>query len=82
MSRSVEDETTVNESHSITVPSVVREEIGIEPGDKLRWRVHEDGRLEVEVVSQRRGAFAELDPVELDEETDAAEDHDAVAGEY
>lgn len=79
---SVEDETTVNDSYSITVPSSVRNEAGIEAGDKLRWRVEEDGSLSVEVVKQRYGAFSELDPIDTDDETNAAEDHDLVAGNY
>jgi antitoxin PrlF len=82
MSRGVEDETTVNESYSVTVPASVRERVDIEAGDRLRWAVDEDGTVTVEVVEQERGAFAELDPVELDEKTDASEDHDRVAGEY
>lgn len=79
---SVEDETTVNDSYSITVPAAVRERAGIEAGDKLRWRVDEHGDLSVEVVKQRYGAFSELDPIETDTETNAADDHDTIAGEY
>lgn len=82
MSNTVEDDTTVNESYSVTVPASVREEAGLEAGDRLRWRVDEDGRLDVEVVKRRRGAFAALDPVDLGEATDAAADHDELAGEY
>lgn len=81
MSHRVEDETTVNDSHSITVPAEVRRQAGIEPGDKLRWRVSEDGTLSVDVVNQRYGAFSELEPVDVGEETNAAEDHDLVAGD-
>lgn len=47
---SVEDETTVNDSYSITVPSSVRTVAGIEASDKLRWRVTNEGDLSVEVV--------------------------------
>lgn len=82
MSRSVEDETTVNESYSITVPASVREEAGIEAGDRLRWHVDDTGNLSVEVVQQCEGSFASLEPIELDEETNAAEDHDEVAGSF
>jgi len=78
----VEDETTVNDSYSITVPSSVRNEVGIEAGDTLRWRVEKDRSLSVELVKQRYGAFSELDPIDTDEETNAAEDHDLVAGNY
>lgn len=81
MSRRVEDETTVNESYSVTVPAAVRRAAGIDAGDKVRWTVDEDGELSVEVVEQQYGAFSELDPIDVGEETDAATDHDFVAGE-
>jgi antitoxin PrlF len=82
MSNEVEDETTVNESFSVTVPAAVRRAAGVEAGDKLRWSVDEDGSLSVELVKQRYGAFSDLDPVDIGESTDAAEDHDFVTGEY
>lgn len=82
MSNTVEDDTTVNESYSVTVPASVREEAGLEAGDRLRWRVDEEGGLHVEVVKRRQGAFAGLDPVDVDEATDAATDHDELASEY
>lgn len=82
MSERVEDETTVNESYSVTVPAAVRRAAGVEPGDKLRWTVDEEGALSVSVISQRSGAFSELEPVDIGESTDAAEDHDIVIGEY
>ncbi|MFC7018175.1 MULTISPECIES: AbrB/MazE/SpoVT family DNA-binding domain-containing protein [Haloarcula] len=81
MSHEVEDETTVNESYSVTVPAAVRREAGVEAGDKIRWRV-DDGTLSVELVKQHYGAFSGLDPVDIGEPTDAAEDHDLVAGDY
>jgi antitoxin PrlF len=82
MSNEVEDETTVNESFSVTVPAAVRRAAGVEAGDKLRWSVDEDGSLSVELVKQRYGAFSDLDPIDIGESTDAAEDHDFVTGEY
>lgn len=81
MSQHVEDETTVNDSYSVTVPAAVRKEAGIEAGDKLRWRVDEEGNLSVEIVKERYGAFSELEPIDVGEETDAAADHDLVAGD-
>lgn len=82
MSERVEDETTVNDSYSVTVPATVRREAGIEAGDKLRWTVDDDGTVSVEVVNQRYGAFSALDPVDTGEETHAAEDHDHVVREH
>lgn len=78
---SAEDETTVNESGSVTVPAQVRRALGIEPGDKLRWRVDEDDTLSVELVDERYGAFADLDPVDVGTETDVAADHDVASTE-
>ncbi|MFC6768569.1 AbrB/MazE/SpoVT family DNA-binding domain-containing protein [Natrinema soli] len=66
--------------HSVTVPAAVRRELDIESGDKIRWRVTEDGTLSVEVVTQRYGAFSKFDPVGIGYETDAANDHDLIAG--
>ena len=82
MSYDVEDETTVNESYSVTVPATVRRAAGVEAGDKLRWAVDADGSLSVSVIKQRSGAFSELEPVDIGETTDAADDHDLIAGEY
>lgn len=81
MAQRAEDETTVNESYSVTVPAAVRREADIDAGDKLRWRVDEDGTLSVEVIKQRYGALSDLDPVDVGERTDAAEDHDLVVGD-
>lgn len=79
MSSQVEDETTVNDSFSVTVPSAVREEVGIEPGDKIQWAVDDSGGVSVEVVKERYGAFSELEPVDIGEETDVVADHDTAA---
>jgi antitoxin PrlF len=81
MSHEVEDETTVNESYSVTVPAAVRREAGVEAGDKIRWYVDEDGGLSIELVKQHYGAFSRLDPVDVGDPTDAAADHDLVAGD-
>lgn len=82
MSQDIEDETTVNSSYAVTVPASVRREAGVEAGDKIRWSVDEDGSLSVELVKQQYGAFSELEPVDIGEPTDAAADHDLVAGDY
>jgi len=82
MTREIEGETTVNESYSVTVPAAIREKAGVDAGDKLRWRVDEDGSLSVALVKQQYGAFSKLEPVDIGESTDAAEDHDLIAGGY
>ena len=82
MAPEIEGETTVNESYSVTVPAAVRQEAGVDAGDKLRWHVDEDGSLSVELVKQQYGAFSKLDPVDIGESTDSADDLALLAGEY
>lgn len=75
------DETTVNDRYAVTIPSSVRERLGIGPGDRVRWRVTEDGDLSVEVISEQYGAFDDFEPYDMGE-TDAVEDHDTAAVDY
>lgn len=82
MSREVEDETTVTENYSVTVPPAMRREAGVEAGDTFRWHVDEDGTLSVELVPQQYGAFSKLDPVDVGEPTDVTDDHDLGTGDY
>lgn len=81
MSPETEDETTVNESYSVPVPAAIRREAAVEAGDTLRWRVTEDETLSVELIKQHYGAFSELTPVDTGEPTNAADDHDLIAGD-
>jgi bifunctional DNA-binding transcriptional regulator/antitoxin component of YhaV-PrlF toxin-antitoxin module len=73
---------SVNESYSITVPAAVRREAGVEAGDKIRWYVDEDGALSIKLVKQHYDALSQLEPVDIGEPTDAANDHDLVARDY
>jgi bifunctional DNA-binding transcriptional regulator/antitoxin component of YhaV-PrlF toxin-antitoxin module len=82
MSHEVEDETTVNESYSVTVPAAVRREADVQSGDKIRWYVDEDGALSVELVKEQYGVFSRLEPVDIGDSTDAATDHDLIAGDH
>jgi len=68
------DETTVTDHYAVTVPAVIRERLDVEPGDKLRWSLSDEGALSVEVVKQRRGVFDDFEPADLGE-THAAEEH-------
>lgn len=79
MPERVEDETTVNDSYSVTVPAAVRRQAGIEAGDKLRWTVDEGGNLSVEIVKQRVGVFEDFEPAPMD--GDGATAHDLTGGE-
>lgn len=74
------DETTVNDHYAVTVPAPIRNRLDIEPGDKVRWTVTDDGELEIDVVKQSRGVLEGFEPVDMGE-THAAEDHDIGAVE-
>lgn len=69
------EQTKVNERGMVTIPADLRRRLDIEPGDKLRWGVTEDGELTVAVVRQRYGAFAD-DDVKADLGGDGLETHD------
>jgi AbrB family looped-hinge helix DNA binding protein len=69
------DETAVSDRYAVTIPSSVRERLGIGPGDRVRWRVTEEEELAVEVVREREGAFDDFEPFDIGE-TNAAADHD------
>lgn len=61
------------------LPLDAPEQFDLDDGETLRWTRSEDGEWTVERVEQRYGAFSDLEPIELDEETNAAEDHDEIA---
>lgn len=37
------DESTITENYAATIPAAVREQLDVQPGDKLRWTATEDG---------------------------------------
>lgn len=59
------EETTVSDRGMVTIPASLRQRLDIEPGDKLRWHVDEEGSLEVAVVKQQYGAFDDFEPVPM-----------------
>jgi antitoxin PrlF len=74
------EETKVSERGMVTIPASLRRRLDIEPGDKLRWDVDEDGNLSVEIVRQRYGAF-EDDDLKAPMGGDALETHDLAGHE-
>jgi bifunctional DNA-binding transcriptional regulator/antitoxin component of YhaV-PrlF toxin-antitoxin module len=76
MSTETEHESEVSGTDA-TIPDEIREALDIEDGDHLRWRVAEDGTLEVEVVRHRTGTFTDFEPFDGDRATDAATEHDS-----
>jgi hypothetical protein len=67
------------ESDGATPPLDAPEQFDLGGDETLRWTVSDDGEWTVERVEQRYGAFSELDPVDVGEATNAAEDHDEIA---
>jgi SpoVT / AbrB like domain. len=59
------DETTVTDSGCVTIPVEIRQQLGIESGDLLRWKTVDDRTLSVEVVTQEYGAFDDFEPVSI-----------------
>lgn len=79
MSQRAEDETTVNDSYSVTVPASIREQADIESGDKIRWTVDDDGTVSIEIVKQRVGVFDDFEPASMG--GDGATAHDKTGAE-
>lgn len=59
------------------IPAHVRRELGIEDGDRLRWRFTESGRLVVEVVHSHERTFAGFDGYAGGPGGDVVRDHDS-----
>lgn len=59
------------------IPAHVRRELGIDDGDRLRWRFREGGDLVVEVVHRHEGTFAGFDGYDGGPDGDVVTDHDA-----
>ncbi len=67
MTPEIEEETTVSARGGVTIPSLVRDQLGIEEGDKLRWHLDDDDDLQIEVVHQREGVFDDIEPIDMGE---------------
>ena len=59
------------------IPARIRHELDIDDGDYLRWRVEDDGSVNVEVVREKTGTFADFDGYAGEDATDVTSDHDA-----
>ena len=75
-SESVDSESKVS-GNQANIPAHIRRELDIDDGDKLRWKIEDDGTLRVHVVQQRTGTFSDFDGYDGDEETAVTESHDA-----
>lgn len=74
-------ETTVTDHGGSTVPAELRDRLDIEPGDKLRWQLKDDGTLTVEVKRQREGTFEDFGPFDSGSPIDSAAVDDLVGAE-
>ena len=72
-------ETTVNDHGGTTIPSEIRESLDIDSGDKIRWRVTDDGMLSLEAVKQETGVFDDFEPASIG--GDGAVGHDMTGAE-
>ena len=59
----VDSESKVS-GNQANVPVRIRRELDIDDGDKLRWKIEDDGTLCVQIVQQRGGTFSDFDAVE------------------
>jgi bifunctional DNA-binding transcriptional regulator/antitoxin component of YhaV-PrlF toxin-antitoxin module len=71
----IDAESTVSGDQA-TIPARIRDELGVNDGDQLRWNVTDDGTLRVEVVNRQSGTFTDFDGYSGDTATDVASDHD------
>jgi bifunctional DNA-binding transcriptional regulator/antitoxin component of YhaV-PrlF toxin-antitoxin module len=69
---STERETEVTDRGDVVVPADLLEEADVRGGDRIRWRLTDDGRLVGEVIRERAGAFEDFEPVDMGE-TDAVD---------
>lgn len=72
----VDAESTVS-GNQANIPAHIRHELDINDGDQLRWRVTDDGTLQVEVVRRQSGTFDSFEGYDGAETTDVRTDHDA-----
>lgn len=75
-SESVDSESTVS-GNQANIPARIRRELDIDDGDKLRWRIEDDGSLRVTVVQQRSGTFGDFDGYDGEQATAVTAEHDA-----
>lgn len=74
MTTGASDETEITDQWTVTVPTIVRHHLDVEPGDEIEWHVADDGSVTVDVVNERYGAFDDFEAVSLG--GDAVESHD------
>ena len=59
------------------IPDRILRQLGIDGGDRLRWRLEDGESVRVEVIPQRVGTFSEFGGHDGTETTDVSAEHDA-----
>jgi bifunctional DNA-binding transcriptional regulator/antitoxin component of YhaV-PrlF toxin-antitoxin module len=72
-------ESKLDDDYTLRLPEQVRDRLDVQPGDKIRWTVTEDGDLSIEVIEQEYGAFEDAPVISLG---GAANDHDCMGLDY
>ena len=67
-----ENESTIDAGYTVRVPNEIRERADLQPGDRRRWTLPDEGSLVATVVREESGTATDLDPVDMGE-TDAVE---------
>jgi bifunctional DNA-binding transcriptional regulator/antitoxin component of YhaV-PrlF toxin-antitoxin module len=75
-SERVDSESKVS-GNQANIPARIRRELDIDDGDRLRWRIEDDGTIRVQVVQRRSDTFDDFDGYDGDDETEVTTDHDA-----
>lgn len=75
-SEGVDSESKVS-GNQANIPARIRRELDIDDGDRLRWRIEDDGTLRVQVVQQRSDTFGDFDGYDGAETTEVTDEHDA-----
>ncbi|WP_458208545.1 AbrB/MazE/SpoVT family DNA-binding domain-containing protein [Haladaptatus sp. NG-SE-30] len=75
-SERVDSESKVS-GNQANIPARIRRELDIDDGDKLRWKIEDNGTIRVQVVQRRSGTFSDFDGYDGDDETDVTTEHDA-----
>jgi len=73
---SIEGSLSEVSGNQANIPARIRRELDIDDGDKLRWRIEDDGTLRVRVVQRRSGTFDGFDGYGGDRTTAVERDHD------
>jgi antitoxin PrlF len=60
----LETESTLTVKGQVTIPAEIRDRLDLRPGDKLRFRLSDSGKLTIE-ARRKRSIFEQIDTLEL-----------------